>query len=150
MEDFTITTQQQMLDVLGSVLAVVTLAVGALGSISLLVGGVGIFTIMTIAVRERTSEIGLLRAVGALRRQVRDVFIGESIFLAAIGGLGGLLLGGVLVELLRIMSPGLPLRLSIPYIIAAELVAVVIGLVAGLLPARKAAGMDPVTALRTE
>jgi len=150
MEDFTITTQQQMLDVLGSVLAVVTLAVGALGGISLLVGGVGIFTIMTIAVRERTSEIGLLRAVGALRRQVRDVFIGESIFLAAIGGLGGLLLGGVLVEILRITSPGLPLRLSIPYIVAAELVAIVIGLVAGLLPARKAAGMDPVTALRTE
>jgi len=150
MEDFTITTQQQMLDVLGSVLAVVTFAVGALGGISLLVGGVGIFTIMTIAVRERTSEIGLLRAVGALRRQIRDIFIGESILLAALGGLGGLLLGGVVVAFLRVLSPGLPLRLSISYIIAAEFVAVVIGLVAGLLPARKAAGMDPVTALRTE
>lgn len=149
-EDFTVTTQQQMLDVLGSVLGVITFAVGALGSISLLVGGVGIFTIMTIAVRERTTEIGLLRAVGAMRRQIRDVFMGESILLAAFGGLGGLLLGGTLVQILRIVFPALPLRLSLPYIAAAELVAVIIGIVAGVLPARKAAAMDPVEALRTE
>jgi len=149
-EDFTITTQQQMLDVLGSVLGVVTFAVGALGSISLLVGGVGIFTIMTIAVRERTTEIGLLRAVGAMRRQIRDVFMGESVLLAAFGGFGGLLLGAGLVQFLRIAFPALPLRLSLPYIIAAEAVAIFIGLAAGVLPAHKAAGMDPVEALRTE
>ena len=77
-EDFTITTQQEMLDVLGSVLNVITFAVGALGGISMLVGGVGIFTIMTIAVRERTAEIGLLQAVGAHRRQIRNMFLGES------------------------------------------------------------------------
>jgi putative ABC transport system permease protein len=64
-EDFTIVTQTQMLDVLGSVLGVLTLAVGAIGGISLLVGGVGITTIMTIAVRQRRAEIGLLRALGA-------------------------------------------------------------------------------------
>ena len=69
-EDFTITTQQQMLDVLGSVLDMLTVAVGALGGISLLVGSVGIFTVMTIAVRERTGEIGLLRALGATRAQI--------------------------------------------------------------------------------
>lgn len=149
-EDFTVTTQQQMLDVLGSVLGVVTFAVGALGSISLLVGGVGIFTIMTIAVRERTTEIGLLRAVGAMRTQIRDVFMGESVLLAGFGGLGGLLLGGGIVEILRLTFPALPLRLSLSYIIAAETVALLIGLIAGVLPARKAAGMDPVEALRTE
>ena len=149
-EDFTITTQQQMLEVLGSVLTVVTFAIGGLGGISLLVGGVGIFTIMTIAVRERTSEIGLLRALGAFRGQVRNVFIGESILLAAVGGAGGLLLGAIIVELFRVLSPALPLRLSAPYIIAAEVVAVLIGLIAGVIPARQAAGMDPVEALRTE
>jgi putative ABC transport system permease protein len=149
-EDFTVTTQQQMLDVLGSVLGVVTFAVGALGSISLLVGGVGIFTIMTIAVRERTTEIGLLRAVGAVRRQIRDVFMGESVLLAGFGGLGGLLLGAGIVEILSLTFPALPLRLSLPYIIAAEAVALLIGLIAGVLPARNAAGMDPVEALRTE
>ncbi|MDH3509307.1 MAG: ABC transporter permease [Gammaproteobacteria bacterium] len=149
-EDFTVTTQQQMLDVLGSVLGVVTFAVGALGSISLLVGGVGIFTIMTIAVRERTTEIGLLRAVGAVRRQIRDVFMGESVLLAGFGGLGGLLLGAGIVEILSLTFPALPLRLSLPYIIAAEAVALLIGLIAGVLPARNAAGMDPVEALRAE
>ena len=66
-EDFTITTQEEMLEVLGSVLGIVTMAVGGLGAISLLVGGVGILTIMTIAVHERTPEIGLLRAIGAGR-----------------------------------------------------------------------------------
>ncbi|HYM34033.1 MAG TPA: ABC transporter permease, partial [Steroidobacteraceae bacterium] len=69
-EDVTITNQQQMLDTLGSVLSVLTFAVGALGSISLLVGGVGIFTIMTIGVRERTAEVGLLLALGAVKQQV--------------------------------------------------------------------------------
>ena len=148
--DFTITTQQQMLDVLGSVLDVVTFAVGALGSISLLVGGVGIFTIMTIAVRERTFEIGLLRAVGAQRTQVRNVFIGESILLAGIGGLAGLLLGATVVELTVLFFPKLPLSYSIPYAMAAEGLSLVIGLVAGVLPAQKAARLDPVEALRAE
>jgi putative ABC transport system permease protein len=149
-EDFTITTQQQMLEVLGSVLNIVTFAVAGLGSISLLVGGVGIFTIMTIAVRERTSEIGLLRSLGAVRRDVREIFLGESIMLAALGGVGGLILGALIVETAKIIVPALPLSYSIPYAIAAEVVAILIGLLAGVLPAQKAANLDPVNALRTE
>lgn len=149
-EDFTLTSQQQMLDVLGSVLRVVTLAVAALGGISLLVGGVGIFTIMTIAVRERTSEIGLLRSLGAVRTHIRNIFLGESILLAALGGVGGLLLGAAIVETAKLLVPSLPLNYSIPYAIAAETTAVLIGAIAGVLPARQAAALDPVEALRTE
>jgi putative ABC transport system permease protein len=146
----TITTQQQMLEVLGSVLNVVTFAVAALGGISLVVGGVGIFTIMTIAVRERTSEIGLLRAVGAGRRQIRSVFLGESIILAALGGVGGLVAGGAIVTAIRLFVPALPVGVSVPYIVASEVVAVMIGLIAGVLPALRAAKLDPVDALRAE
>jgi putative ABC transport system permease protein len=149
-EDFNIATQQQMMEVLGSVLDVLTLAVAALGSISLFVGGVGIFTIMTIAVRERTQEIGLLRSIGATRRQIQNLFLSESVVLAVMGGGMGLLLGGVVVLLVGILVPTLPVRLSVPYIIAAELVSVAIGLVAGVAPASHAAGLDPLEALRTE
>ncbi|MGD9385574.1 MAG: ABC transporter permease, partial [Thioalkalispiraceae bacterium] len=88
-EDFTITTQEQMLDVLGSILDVLTFAVGAIGGISLLVGGIGIITIMTISVNERTSEIGLIRALGARHSQILSLFLGEAVVLSAIGGLAG-------------------------------------------------------------
>jgi putative ABC transport system permease protein len=149
-EDFTIISQQQMLDVLGSVVDVLTLGVGALGGISLLVGGVGIFTIMTIAVRERTSEIGLLRAIGATRKRIAYFFLSEAILLSGLGGLAGLLLGFAIVLVAQIAIPGLPLRLSPTYAGIAEGIAIVIGLLAGVLPARHAADLEPLDALRTE
>ena len=149
-EDFTIVTQQQMLDVLGSIVDVLTLGVGALGGISLLVGGVGIFTIMTIAVRERTAEIGLLRAIGATRRRIATFFLSEAILLSGIGGLLGLALGVVIVVTAGVAIPGLPLRLSPLYAGIAEAIAIVIGLLAGVLPARHAAELEPLDALRTE
>jgi putative ABC transport system permease protein len=149
-DDFTLTAQEQMIDVLGSVLDVVTFAIAGLGAISLLVGGVGIFTIMTIAVRERTAEIGLLRSLGAARRNIRTIFLAESILLAALGGVGGLLLGAAIVELAKVFVPALPLSYSLPYAVMAEVTAVVIGAVAGVMPARQAAAMDPIEALRAE
>lgn len=149
-EDVTITTQDQMLDVLGSILDILTFAVGALGGISLLVGGVGIFTIMTISVRERTNEIGLLRALGAEYEQVLGLFLGEAVVLAAIGGLGGLIIGGGLALLIKLTVPALPIHTPIQFVFLALGVAVVIGLIAGVLPARRAASLEPVEALRTE
>ena len=149
-EDFTITTQDQMLDVLGSVLSVLTLAVGALGGISLLVGGIGILTIMTITVYERTGEIGLLRALGADRKQVLLLFLAEAVVLAAIGGILGLVFGAGGAWALGVFVPALPTHTPWLYAVLAEVLAAVIGLLAGVLPARRAAGLDPVEALRTE
>lgn len=149
-EDFTIVTQQQMLDTLGSIVDVLTLGVGALGGISLLVGGVGIFTIMTIAVRERTAEIGLLRAIGATRRRVAQLFLSEAMLLSGLGGLLGLAAGLVIVVIAGLTVPGLPLRISPLYVGVAEAIAILIGLVAGVLPARHAAELEPLDALRTE
>ncbi len=149
-EDFTITTQEEMLKVLGSVLGILTMAVGALGAISLLVGGVGIVTIMTIAVNERTPEIGLLRAIGADRRQILWLFIGEAVVLAGIGGLSGLFLGAGIAWLLGAFVPALPTHTPWIYAVYAEALAMGIGLLAGVLPARHAAGLNPVEALRAE
>jgi putative ABC transport system permease protein len=149
-EDFTITTQEQMLDVLGSVLDILTLAVGALGGISLLVGGVGILTIMTISVNERRAEIGLFRAIGANRGQILTLFIGEAIVLAGIGGFAGLLIGSGGAWFLGAAIPALPTHTPWFFVFLAEVLAVVIGLLAGVLPALKAANLDPIEALRAE
>jgi putative ABC transport system permease protein len=149
-EDFTITTQQQMLDTLGSVLGVLTFAVAALGSISLLVGAVGIFTIMTIAVRERTAEVGLLRALGAGRRQVLSLFLAEAVVLSLFGGFAGLLFGAAVAWLLGQAVSQLPVSFSTLFMGLALGLSVVIGLVAGILPAMSAAKLDPVEALRAE
>lgn len=149
-EDFTITTQEEMLKVLDSVLGILTMAVGGLGAISLLVGGVGIVTIMTIAVNERTPEIGLLRAIGADRKQILWIFIGEAMVLAGIGGLIGLILGAGIAWLLGEFVPALPTHTPWIYAAYAEVLAIGIGLLAGVLPARHAAGLNPVEALRAE
>ena len=149
-EDFTITTQEDMLRTLSNILDVLTMAVGALGSISLLVGGVGIVTIMTIAVTERTGEIGLLVALGAPRRTILGLFLGEAIALSALGGLLGLLLGMGLAQLIHLLVPALPVHTPLSFVALAESIAVLIGLLAGVLPARRAARLDAVDALRTE
>jgi putative ABC transport system permease protein len=149
-DDVTVVTQDQMIRVLGSVLGVLSFAVGALGSISLFVGGVGILTIMTIAVTERTSEIGLLRALGGRRNQILGLFLGEAALLAAVGGAAGLLLGVAVARLLTLLFPALPVSTPWWFALLAEGMAVSVGLAAGVLPARQAARMEPVDALRVE
>ena len=149
-DDVTITTQQQMLDVLGSILNVLTFSVAAIGGISLLVGAIGIVTIMTISINERTNEIGLLRALGARQAQILSLFLGEAVVLAAVGGLSGLVLGTGIAGLLHTALPALPVHIPLVYVLLAEAIAVSIGLAAGVVPAYRAAQMDPVEALRAE
>ncbi|MDW8468068.1 MAG: ABC transporter permease [Burkholderiales bacterium] len=149
-EDFTITPQQRMLEVFGTVLDAITFAVAAIGAVSLLVGGVGILTILTIGVAERTAEIGLLRALGAARRTVLALFLVEGAALAAAGGLAGLALGWGIVGAAALALPALPAEFSWGWTIAAEASAVAIGLAAAVAPARRAARADPLEALRGE
>lgn len=149
-EDFTIVTQEEMMATLSNILNVLTMAVGALGGISLLVGGVGIVTIMTIAVTERTGEIGLLVALGARRGTILALFLGEAVALSALGGLLGLILGIGLAQLIHFALPALPVHTPLSFVLLAEGIAIAIGLAAGVLPARRAARLDPVEALRAE
>lgn len=149
-EDFTVTTQEDMLKTLSNILNILTMAVGALGGISLLVGGVGIVTIMTISVTERTNEIGLLVALGARRRTILSLFLSESVMLAALGGVLGLLLGIGLAQLLRLALPTLPVHTPWSFAVGALAISAIIGLLAGVLPARSASHLDPIEALRAE
>jgi putative ABC transport system permease protein len=149
-EDFSVTTQEAMLDVFGKVMDVVTMAVGAIASISLLVGATGILTMMWIAVGERTGEIGLLRALGASAGQVQAVFLAEAIALATLGGIAGIAFGLGIGALLRLVVPGLPVETPIRFVLAGLVVSFVTGIVAGVAPARRAASLDPIEALRAE
>ena len=149
-EDFQITTQDQMLDTMRVILSTITAAVAALGGISLVVGGVGIFTIMTISIQERIFEIGLLRSLGARRREVRRLFLAEALALGAAGGLLGLALGQAAAWALSALFPVIPVSVSATYTVAALLIAVAIGILAGVAPAVRAARMNPVVALRAE
>ncbi len=149
-EDYTIVTQERMLETLGSILAILTLSVAGIGGVSIIVGAIGILTITYIAVSERTSEIGLLRALGVEPRTILILFLSEAICVASLGGLLGLVLGISGSFILKVFIPALPIAINWYYLVLAELIAIFVGLVAGILPARKAAKMDTIEALRTE
>ncbi len=149
-EDFTVTTQEEMLRTLSNILDILTMAVAALGSISLAVGSVGIVTIMTIAVAERTNEVGLMVALGGQRHTILGLFLGEAVVLAVLGGLMGLAVGLGLAQALRLAVPALPVQTPYAYALLAVAVSALIGLAAGVLPALRASRLDPVEALRAE
>ena len=149
-EDFTVQSQDQMLASLGKILDVLTFAVGALGGIALLTGGVGILTLMSIAVSERRGEIGLLTALGAPSNLVLQLFLGEAVILGALGGLLGVVIGLAGLGLLHLAIPALPFAPRMDYLLIAEALALLIGLVAGVWPAMNAARLDPIEALREE
>jgi putative ABC transport system permease protein len=139
-----------MLEVFGNVMNVVTTAVAAIGGISLLVGAIGILTMMWIAVNERVGEIGLMRALGATGQEVERLFLLEAVILTILGGAGGVLAGLGVAALLRLAVPGMPVYTPPRYVLAALLVSVATGLLSGVIPARRAASLHPVEALRAE
>lgn len=149
-EDFTITPQKQMLSTLTTILNILKFSVAALGGISLLVGAVGMVTLMHITVSERIAEIGLLTALGATRARIRLLFLLESITLATIGGFVGLGLGVAIAGLSKLLISSLPVNIPWDYVWGALAVSILIGLVAGVAPAMQAAKLNPVDALRTE
>jgi putative ABC transport system permease protein len=105
---------------------------------------------MIIAVNERTSEVGLLRALGAKRTQVLILFLGEAVTLSGLGGMLGLAAGFGIAQLLTLLVPALPVHMTWPFVLFALALATLIGVVAGIMPARRAAALDPVEALRAE
>jgi len=150
MEDFTIITQDDMLESLDDILLIIKLAGAALGAVSLLVGAVGIATIMTITVSERTSEIGLLRALGLSAPQVRTLFLAEATFLAMVSGLLGYFIVFIALIFSKLAFPALPIDISLSVLIGSIFFSAIIGLLAGIYPALKAAKLPPISALRTE
>ena len=149
-EDFSITTQTSMLEVMGNVLGVVSIAVSAIAGISLFVGALGILTMMWISVNERVNEIGLAKALGATGGQVLALFLAEAILLSLAGGLLGVGVGLGLAGLLKLFVPGLPVVVPLRFVISAVAVSFLVGVGSGALPARRAARLDPVEALRAE
>lgn len=149
-EDFTITTQTGMLETLDRIVRIVSLAVAGIAAISILVGAIGILTMMWISVNERTSEIGLAKALGATQRQILWLYLSEAGLLSTGGGVLGLTVGMGLAVLIRILVPAFPVKTPLEFVVLAIAVSFLVGLLSGILPARRAARMDPVEALAAE
>jgi putative ABC transport system permease protein len=150
--DFTVTNQNDTLAALNSVTASFTLLLGAIGGISLLVGGIGIMNIMLVSVNERTREIGIRKAVGARRQDIMFQFLIESMALTLIGGILGILLGWSITLAVGLIpqASGLVLVITTGTVLIAVGVSVAIGVVFGLYPAMRAARLHPIQALRYE
>jgi len=161
--DFVVITQQYILDRVDKIMSVIRTYITAIALISLLIGGVGIANIMFATVTERTREIGTMMAVGAKRRDILQLFLYQSMVIGLLGGLTGCILGAsgswFVVDLLNnsiqnlggaFSAGSIQLAYAPEWFLIASVVGILIGIAAGVLPARKAAKMDPVVALRYE
>jgi putative ABC transport system permease protein len=148
--DFALSTAEQIIASFDAISAQVGLAAFALAAVSLVIGGIGIANVMIISVTERTREIGTRLAIGAKRRDVLTQFLIEAALLAAVGGVVGVAISWAIGFLLSLAAPAFPSVPPLWAVFGGLASAVATGLVAGYLPARRAAGLDPVEALRYE
>jgi putative ABC transport system permease protein len=149
-DDFVVLTQEDFLDTFGQVVGVLTLFLGAIAAISLLVGGIGIMNIMLVSVTERTREIGLRKAVGAKRRDILGQFLTEAVILSLLGGVLGVLIGILAAAAVHLAVPDLDTSVTINSVLLAVGFSAVVGIFFGIYPASRAAGLDPIEALRFE
>jgi putative ABC transport system permease protein len=145
--DFTVTEQSELLDSINQIFTIVNSILLAIGSISLFVGGIGIMNIMYATVTERTKEIGIRRAIGATERDILVQFLSESVILSVLGGLAGLILATIIVLLVRFFFPA---AINVVAVLVALIVSSGIGIFFGVFPARRAASLSPIEAIRYE
>lgn len=148
-DDFTIQNQVTLLEVERETAAALTLLIGSIAGISMIVGGVGILAVMLISVRERTNEIGLRRAVGALRRDIRNQFLIESALLAGAGGVFGVAIGVGLAFAVSSLDYWHTI-ISWPAVGVAFAFSITVGITSGIYPAIRAAKLEPIEALRAK
>jgi putative ABC transport system permease protein len=149
-DDFAILTTDTFLDLWKQISGGIFIVMLAVGSVALLVGGIGVMNIMLVSVTERTREIGVRKAIGARRSNILTQFLLEAVTLAGLGGAIGVLLGSSLILIVRLIFPSFPAAVSVSLVVLGVSVAGSIGIFFGVYPAWKAARLNPVDALRYE
>ncbi len=149
LDDFRITNQADIISTFGNVVGLMTLMVGAIAGISLVVGGIGIANIMLVSVVERTREIGIRKAVGATRGAILSQFLTEAVIVSIVGGCIGIGLG-VAIAFGAATAFKFPFIISMLAVVAGFGLSAIVGLIAGVIPARNAARLDPIAALRSD